>query len=711
MTLSYHAIHSITLLASTNISNRRFVALDGTHAQSSALAVGITEEDAEPGRAFSAITDYSGLVEAAGAIPSGSFVKPAPDATGRAIIGSAADFCGRAMSEATRAGEMVVVRFLEASGGSGSSADSGRALARSYGMDLLCSEAAGGVFRDSTEGGAHMFSPPAGVATAGWNPHGTAGYFQSAGDGSGGTALGRLGYIPLAKFQPDLKTDSFVVQAGLKKNGVPATNRAIFGNVQAINDGYGFYGSVRTSGPQAGIIAPVFAYNGGSWSAATGYPASVLGSWFDGNDADYALLYDAPSGTVAVLKDYVIKGAWHNVIRPVGPSKASYPLGFGGICGVAGAASTDMLFRRIKARVWPNQGLPMNILSIVRTMSLYPTEQRYLADVYPPAAIYAAIAGSGQSNWKGSTSVPDVSQLIGAPIRDEVTSAGATSIRDPNANGQTPLTGSMHPMLAVLGGKRGIYRTMLNTAVGSTSLTQYWCGQLVTRAANTTYSLGAYAVAAGAIYKLTSSTNPTPTVATTSGGAVIWPASGSVVDSEATWTFVRAATADDVPGTVLPHTNPLFDPNGVFANIDAQVNPLPAVYTGNIALDISFCQTDKTVNATQAAFTAGLINATNWALANGRRINKVLIGLSNSGTAAGLDNWTSTIGKPSVAAALAYFAGNPRVFPGPDDFTELGTLAITANAPGLESDGLHLNQYAMALKATNTDLRYAAAGV
>lgn len=116
MTLAYSPLHSITLLASEAVKAKRFVAIDGTHADSSAAAVGISEHDCEPGKALSALTGYSGLMEASAAIPFGAPVKPATDGSGRAAVGSSADYCGRAMTEATGAGAVLVVRFIEIGG-------------------------------------------------------------------------------------------------------------------------------------------------------------------------------------------------------------------------------------------------------------------------------------------------------------------------------------------------------------------------------------------------------------------------------------------------------------------------------------------------------------------------------------------------------------------------------------------------------------------
>ena len=125
MSLPYQPLHSITLMASQAVTNQRFVDSAGKHAVSAADAVGISEQDCQPDRAFSALTGYSGLVEAGAAIAAGSLVKPAGDGSGRAVPGSNGDSCGRAVTDAARAGDVLVVRFLEVAGGGGSMSGAG----------------------------------------------------------------------------------------------------------------------------------------------------------------------------------------------------------------------------------------------------------------------------------------------------------------------------------------------------------------------------------------------------------------------------------------------------------------------------------------------------------------------------------------------------------------------------------------------------------
>ena len=72
---------------------------------------GVTEQAAEVGEAVVAITGYSALVEAEAAIAFGALVKVGTD--GKAITGTAADHCGRALGAATQAGQLIEVQLYK----------------------------------------------------------------------------------------------------------------------------------------------------------------------------------------------------------------------------------------------------------------------------------------------------------------------------------------------------------------------------------------------------------------------------------------------------------------------------------------------------------------------------------------------------------------------------------------------------------------------
>ena len=100
--------HGITLVATAALAAHRFVAYDGGYPTS---AGGAKETSAAIGDAVPVVTGYSYLVEAAGPLAFGVLVKS--DATGKAIAGSADDFCGRALGAATQAGQLIEVQIYQ----------------------------------------------------------------------------------------------------------------------------------------------------------------------------------------------------------------------------------------------------------------------------------------------------------------------------------------------------------------------------------------------------------------------------------------------------------------------------------------------------------------------------------------------------------------------------------------------------------------------
>lgn len=105
--------HAITLVATAALLANRFAAYDGgypTAAGGAKAAQGVTETAAAPGEAVAVVTSYSYLVQAGGAVAFGDLVKP--DLTGRAVTGSLAEHCGRALGAATAEGQLFEVQIL-----------------------------------------------------------------------------------------------------------------------------------------------------------------------------------------------------------------------------------------------------------------------------------------------------------------------------------------------------------------------------------------------------------------------------------------------------------------------------------------------------------------------------------------------------------------------------------------------------------------------
>lgn len=106
--------HATTLVATVALDAHRFVAYDGgypTAAGGAKDAQGVTETAAASGEAVAVVTSYSYLVEAGGAVAFGALVKP--DLTGRAVTGSLAEHCGRALGAAAAEGQLIEVEILK----------------------------------------------------------------------------------------------------------------------------------------------------------------------------------------------------------------------------------------------------------------------------------------------------------------------------------------------------------------------------------------------------------------------------------------------------------------------------------------------------------------------------------------------------------------------------------------------------------------------
>lgn len=104
----YDKTHGITIVAMATMAACRFVAYDGGYPSAAGGAKdvqGVTESAAEVGDAVCVTTGYSALVEAGEAIAFGALVKT--DAAGKAMTGSAADNCGRALGASTAAGQLI----------------------------------------------------------------------------------------------------------------------------------------------------------------------------------------------------------------------------------------------------------------------------------------------------------------------------------------------------------------------------------------------------------------------------------------------------------------------------------------------------------------------------------------------------------------------------------------------------------------------------
>ena len=114
--MQYNKTHAVTVSLTAIAIAARFISYAGTHASASAGGTadscGVSETGGEVGDAVSAITSYSAPVQSSAAISAGAWVKPAADGSGRAVTGSVTDHCGRALTAATGADELIEVEVL-----------------------------------------------------------------------------------------------------------------------------------------------------------------------------------------------------------------------------------------------------------------------------------------------------------------------------------------------------------------------------------------------------------------------------------------------------------------------------------------------------------------------------------------------------------------------------------------------------------------------
>lgn len=109
--------HAVTIVATVALEANRFVAYDGGYATKvlgggAKDMQGVSEHAAAVGEAVSAITGYSALVEANEAIAFGAWIKPDLAGTGKAAVGSATEYCARALGAASAAGQLVECQLL-----------------------------------------------------------------------------------------------------------------------------------------------------------------------------------------------------------------------------------------------------------------------------------------------------------------------------------------------------------------------------------------------------------------------------------------------------------------------------------------------------------------------------------------------------------------------------------------------------------------------
>lgn len=277
----------------------------------------------------------------------------------------------------------------------------------------------------------------------------------------------------------------------------------------------------------------------------------------------------------------------------------------------------------------------------------------------------------GQSNENGSGVVVDFTPSFGCHHKDPVKPNG-TTLR------------SMWPYLSELLGRRGVWASFYNTAVGSTSAAHSWCGYIRAWVSGMLVAKGSYATSGGNTWLCTAAS-------TTVNASTATPAAGLQADG-VTWSDLGVSDETDIVGLCGP-SHPRFDPNGY----------LSAAYSGlsaSTGFDEKWCfisigQGDKTLSVIAADYAQALRNITDYMLA---RSVKVAIGFTCAGNTSGLETWYQSDLLPGYAAALTSYAGNKNVIAGANLRAALGLLTTTpASGPGVQVDNLHMNDAAYAL--------------
>lgn len=295
---------------------------------------------------------------------------------------------------------------------------------------------------------------------------------------------------------------------------------------------------------------------------------------------------------------------------------------------------------------------------------------------------------NAQSNEKGSGDTPDRNCATGAPLCDPIGPYG------------TSTEASMWPRLAELAGLDGHWIGVRNTARSSSSGPHAWAGCIVPYATSSRFSVGNYVVAAGKFYKATASSAASIN-GTTGGSAPTWPASGTVIDGQITWTYRRASTAADTDYKVFREGDAEFDPNSYISGAHGFCG---LGYDKNVVL-LQNGQEDSTRQTSAAVYRDALLSTGDYFAARGYI---VMVGYTSysPGEAA----WADSVLIPVLDEVLA---ARPSWKRGANLRQVLGDLPTSPalGIAGLKSDALHMNNAALRLGAAAVYASMQSAGI
>lgn len=292
-----------------------------------------------------------------------------------------------------------------------------------------------------------------------------------------------------------------------------------------------------------------------------------------------------------------------------------------------------------------------------------------------------------QSNERGSGPAGSASRVggVGAPYAD-------------------PSTRGWWPSAIESAARRGVWLSVSNTAVGSTSLPHSWVGFSRAWQSGQLYTVGSYAIQGGNVFKKTSAGIQTSTTA---------PAAGTGADS-VTWALARAVTGVDVDGVIYAFGDALYDPNGYIA---AGLTPIVGKpgYDG-IGVYTSIGQTDHTMGTTRAQYSTALqrlaSHVTGLGLTHWIGMTSAMSGVDQPTIDAREATFTNVL-LPGRLDALAALAANPLVKQGANLRTSLGLLTATAvdTAIGVNNtDYLHQTSATYDVSGPYVDASLAAGG-
>lgn len=251
---------------------------------------------------------------------------------------------------------------------------------------------------------------------------------------------------------------------------------------------------------------------------------------------------------------------------------------------------------------------------------------------------------------------------------------------------------SMWPLVSELCGRTGILSLILNRAVGSTGLCNYWVGNVRTWAAGLFVQQGSYVISGGKLWKVIDANVSNSDVY---GTSTVAPSLAAGADN-VLWADLGATTSEDVNGAIYPRTSSRFDPNGAMAASRDAI--LAAKNVDRRFMLISIGQGDKTAGMSLAQYQGGYEQAVRFALDAGI---EVLAGLTVIGRTAGLPEWMRDVGDPAWQGVCNKYAGTRGFHVGANLYRELASnpddaynTNVAVGAPpviGLLPDLLHMD--------------------